>query len=259
MSAMPTMPTPPTDAPPPRGRAPWPEIDRLPADTALDIPTDLGWYAAAKTAFDYTAALALLPLALVLMAVAAVAVKLTSPGPVFYTQTRVGLNGRWYKIIKIRAADDVAPPERRERAEGARHVAPAHGTRARDARQVRHRPLADRVPALPGVGQHLGVDQKAVGARQHVTEYFAAENFQRAIAVADSRAEERAHEQVVAAGEEPAQARVLSVAAVADRDRGRQCVVGQQRQVGQSNCPSASVNATIGKRAAVNPVRSAAP
>ena len=33
---------------------------------------------------------------------AAVAVKLTSPGPVFYSQTRVGLNGRKYKIIKIR-------------------------------------------------------------------------------------------------------------------------------------------------------------
>ncbi len=101
MTAVPTPPpTPPTA---PHDRAPWPEIDRLPADTVLDIPTDLGWYAAAKTAFDYAAALALLPLALVLIALAAVAVKLTSPGPVFYTQTRVGLNGRKYKIIKIRS------------------------------------------------------------------------------------------------------------------------------------------------------------
>lgn len=101
MSAMPT--PPPTAAARPHDRAPWPEIDRLPADTALDIPTDLGWYAAAKTAFDYAAALAALPFALLLMAAAAVAVKLTSPGPVFYTQTRVGLNGRKYKIIKIRS------------------------------------------------------------------------------------------------------------------------------------------------------------
>ena len=78
----------------PAGREPWPEIDRLPADTVLDITADLGWYAAAKTAFDYSVALAALPFALVLIGLAALAVKLTSPGPVFYSQTRVGLAGR---------------------------------------------------------------------------------------------------------------------------------------------------------------------
>lgn len=104
MSAAPTLPPTPTPAPAPRptGREPWPEIDCLASDTVIDLPANLGWYAAAKTAFDYAAALALLPPALVLIALAAVAVKLTSPGPVFYTQTRVGLNGRKYKIIKIR-------------------------------------------------------------------------------------------------------------------------------------------------------------
>jgi lipopolysaccharide/colanic/teichoic acid biosynthesis glycosyltransferase len=107
MSAAPTLPPTPTapNAPNPAGppdREPWPEIDCLPADTVIDLPANFGWYAAAKTAFDYAAALALLPFALVLIAFAAVAVKLTSAGPVFYTQTRVGLNGRKYKIIKIR-------------------------------------------------------------------------------------------------------------------------------------------------------------
>ncbi|MBP3959234.1 sugar transferase [Gemmata sp. G18] len=103
MSAVPTYPpTLPTPAPAPK-REPWPEIDRLPADAVVEIPVNLGWYAAAKTVFDYAVALALLPLALVLMAFAAIAVKITSPGPVFYTQTRVGLNGRKYKIIKIRS------------------------------------------------------------------------------------------------------------------------------------------------------------
>ena len=103
MSAAPTMtpPTPPA-APRPHRRAPWPEIDCLTADTVIDVPPNLGWYAAAKTAFDYAAAIGMLPFALFLIACAAVAVKFTSPGPVFYTQTRVGLNGRKYKIIKIR-------------------------------------------------------------------------------------------------------------------------------------------------------------
>ncbi|AWM40182.1 UDP-N-acetylgalactosamine-undecaprenyl-phosphate N-acetylgalactosaminephosphotransferase [Gemmata obscuriglobus] len=103
MSAAPTTLLTPPNSPAPANRETWPEIDRLPADTVLDIRADLGWYAAVKTAFDYGAALALLPFALVLIGLAALAVKLTSPGPVFYTQTRVGLNGRKYKIIKIRS------------------------------------------------------------------------------------------------------------------------------------------------------------
>jgi lipopolysaccharide/colanic/teichoic acid biosynthesis glycosyltransferase len=101
MSAAPAVPIPaPTPAPP--AREPWPEIDCLPADAVVEMEVDLGWYTAAKTAFDYAAALAMLPFALALIALAAVAVKLTSRGPVFYTQTRVGLNGRKYKIIKVR-------------------------------------------------------------------------------------------------------------------------------------------------------------
>jgi lipopolysaccharide/colanic/teichoic acid biosynthesis glycosyltransferase len=103
MSAAPTTSPTPSSAPStPPDREPWPEIDCLTVDTVIDLPTNLGWYAAAKTAFDYAVAFAALPFALVLIGLAAIAVKLTSPGPVFYTQTRVGLNGRKYKIIKIR-------------------------------------------------------------------------------------------------------------------------------------------------------------
>jgi lipopolysaccharide/colanic/teichoic acid biosynthesis glycosyltransferase len=102
MSSAPTIPPTQTEPPAPPEREPWPEIDCLAADTVVDLPANLGWYAAAKTTFDYCVALAMLPPALVLIALAAVAVKLTSRGPVFYTQTRVGLNGRKYKIIKIR-------------------------------------------------------------------------------------------------------------------------------------------------------------
>jgi lipopolysaccharide/colanic/teichoic acid biosynthesis glycosyltransferase len=105
MSAAPTTPLTPTRTarpPAPADRGAWPEIDRLSADTVVDLPPAVGWYSAAKAALDYAVALALLPGALVLMALAAAAVKLTSPGPAFYTQTRVGLNGRKYKIIKVR-------------------------------------------------------------------------------------------------------------------------------------------------------------
>src|SRR5207244_5999717 len=37
-----------------------------------------------------------------LIGLSALVVRLTSPGPVFYTQTRVGLGGRRFKIYKIR-------------------------------------------------------------------------------------------------------------------------------------------------------------
>jgi lipopolysaccharide/colanic/teichoic acid biosynthesis glycosyltransferase len=98
MSIPPKRPAPPAaDA-----RAPWPEIDRLLPDACVDVALCPGWYAAGKVVLDYVAAALLLPFALVLIGLAALAVKATSPGPAFYTQTRVGLNGRRYRIVKLR-------------------------------------------------------------------------------------------------------------------------------------------------------------
>jgi len=95
-----THPPPHTGADP--DREPWPEIDRLTPDVGVELAVCPTWYAGAKVLFDYLAAALLLPFALPLIGLAAVAVRLASPGPVFYTQTRVGLNGRRYTIYKIR-------------------------------------------------------------------------------------------------------------------------------------------------------------
>lgn len=55
-----------------------------------------------KSTFDYVlAALLLLP-AIPLMVLAAMLVRMTSRGPAFYVQTRVGRHGRPYRLIKIR-------------------------------------------------------------------------------------------------------------------------------------------------------------
>jgi exopolysaccharide biosynthesis polyprenyl glycosylphosphotransferase len=48
-------------------------------------------------------ALILLVLTLPLMLLTALLVKLESPGPVFYSQERVGLNGRVFKVVKFRS------------------------------------------------------------------------------------------------------------------------------------------------------------
>jgi lipopolysaccharide/colanic/teichoic acid biosynthesis glycosyltransferase len=61
-----------------------------------------GLYPAVKAAADFTLALVLLVLAAPVVAVAALLVKLTSRGPAFYSQTRLGRHGRPYRIYKLR-------------------------------------------------------------------------------------------------------------------------------------------------------------
>jgi O-antigen biosynthesis protein WbqP len=59
-------------------------------------------YQTAKRFFDVSAALALAPLAIVLMGAVAVAVQLTSPGPALIMSKRVGRGGARFWMAKIR-------------------------------------------------------------------------------------------------------------------------------------------------------------
>jgi lipopolysaccharide/colanic/teichoic acid biosynthesis glycosyltransferase len=61
-----------------------------------------GLYTAIRPVLDTVLALALLVLLSPVLLLACLLVKLTSRGPVFYTQTRLGLNGRPFTIIKLR-------------------------------------------------------------------------------------------------------------------------------------------------------------
>jgi sugar transferase (PEP-CTERM system associated) len=56
-----------------------------------------------KRAFDIVVSVGLLILTLPLLAVTACAIKLESPGPIFYQQQRVGLRGRSFTILKFRS------------------------------------------------------------------------------------------------------------------------------------------------------------
>ena len=80
----------------------WPEIDWLSPAARVDVAPPPGWYAASKPAVDYVLAVVLLALTMPLIAACWVLVKLTSPGPGFYTQTRAGRGQRPYKIVKLR-------------------------------------------------------------------------------------------------------------------------------------------------------------
>lgn len=55
-----------------------------------------------KRAIDIAGSLVGLILSSPLLLISAIAIKLDSPGPVFFTQTRVGRNGRRFKIYKLR-------------------------------------------------------------------------------------------------------------------------------------------------------------
>lgn len=69
-------------------------------------PVRHGWYLPIKVAADCGAALFLLILFAPLIGLMAALVKLTSRGPAFYMQMRVGRNGRLFTIYKIRTMVD---------------------------------------------------------------------------------------------------------------------------------------------------------
>src|SRR5207302_278403 len=73
-----------------------------PAGQGAIRPMRYHWYLPCKAVVDRVLALVLLVLASPLIALAALLVKLTSRGPAFYTQTRLGLDGRPFTIYKLR-------------------------------------------------------------------------------------------------------------------------------------------------------------
>jgi lipopolysaccharide/colanic/teichoic acid biosynthesis glycosyltransferase len=83
---------------PARGRK---AADPSPLRTTIR-PLRHGWYRPYKRAGEFTAALVLFVLTAPLVLVLAALVKLTSRGPAFYTQTRIGQNGRLFTIYKLR-------------------------------------------------------------------------------------------------------------------------------------------------------------
>jgi lipopolysaccharide/colanic/teichoic acid biosynthesis glycosyltransferase len=71
---------------------------------SVDLETPLAWsvYVVLKTVLEFLVALCLLVVAGPVILLCAVLVRLTSRGPAFYSQTRLGRNGRPYSIYKLR-------------------------------------------------------------------------------------------------------------------------------------------------------------
>ncbi len=78
------------------------DMNGLPVLTLRDIPLHNGYHRFVKRMFDIVFSAIVLILSLPLFLILAVIVKLSSPGPVFFVQERVGLDRRLFKLIKFR-------------------------------------------------------------------------------------------------------------------------------------------------------------
>jgi exopolysaccharide biosynthesis polyprenyl glycosylphosphotransferase len=82
-------------------------FDGLPL-LSVEQPRFTGWRRVVKGALDRSVALAALVVLSPVFAALALAVRLTSPGPVLYRQQRVGLGGRHFTMLKFRSMVDGA-------------------------------------------------------------------------------------------------------------------------------------------------------
>ena len=89
------------------------DLDGLPIINVNDVPLQ-GFNAWLKRAIDVVLSAAALLVLAVPAALIALAVKLTSPGPVFYRQERMGLDGKAFSVYKFRSmyadAEDTSGP-----------------------------------------------------------------------------------------------------------------------------------------------------
>ncbi len=86
------------------------DLDGIPVISLAETPIQ-GWNWVQKRTMDICISAALLALATVPFAVVAVLIKLTSKGPVFYTQQRMGLDGKPFTIYKFRSMREDAEKE----------------------------------------------------------------------------------------------------------------------------------------------------
>ncbi|AUS10180.1 UDP-phosphate N-acetylgalactosaminyl-1-phosphate transferase [Laceyella sacchari] len=68
-----------------------------------EMKTPASFYLAFKRGFEIVFSIGLLLFTLPVLILTAIAIKLESPGPIFYKQERVGLNGKTFNIFKLRS------------------------------------------------------------------------------------------------------------------------------------------------------------
>jgi lipopolysaccharide/colanic/teichoic acid biosynthesis glycosyltransferase len=139
---------------------------RLPRATANDAPSTErmpgGWYWPVKRLLDILAVLVLAIPALIAIALSMLIVRLTSRGPAIYSQVRLGLHGRPFRIFKIRSMYHEC-----ERYSGARWSTPGDNRVTPVGRFLRRSHL-DELPQLWNI---LIGDMSLIGPRPERPEF----------------------------------------------------------------------------------------
>jgi len=138
------------------------QLDGVPILSLRQSPV-YGWNALVKRAFDLTVGSLCLLLAAPLMAVIALVIKLTSPGPVLYRQRRMGLDGQEFTMLKFRTMRVDAE------AEGPVWSQPADPRRTRIGAWLRRTSLDE----LPNLFNVLAGQMSLVGPRPERPEFIA--------------------------------------------------------------------------------------
>lgn len=87
------------------------EFDGLPIISLQDSPL-YGWNMVVKRTFDVIVSIVAIIITSPVMLIAALAIKLTSSGPVFFRQERMSLNGKKFMMLKFRSMDVARGPEK---------------------------------------------------------------------------------------------------------------------------------------------------
>lgn len=149
----------------------------LPPDAIVASPRRALGYASCKRAIDVVLAILGLVLTSPAFLLAALFVKLTSPGPVFFVQTRVGRGGKTFRCYKFRSMITGAESLQKHLAEQSQHEDPRTFKMRRDPRvtkvgEILRKTSVDELPQLVNV---LKGDMSIVGPRpplpQEVAKY----------------------------------------------------------------------------------------
>jgi lipopolysaccharide/colanic/teichoic acid biosynthesis glycosyltransferase len=135
-------PPPPGTSPRERAEAPSPSADRIPA--------------VIRRAIDIVVSASVLILSAPLLALAAVAIRVETPGPVIYSQRRAGLDGRLFDVLKLRTMVD-----------GAEHIGAGLAVNENDSRITRVGALLRRtsLDELPNLVNVLRGEMSLIGPR----------------------------------------------------------------------------------------------
>lgn len=87
------------------------QLGRLQMLDLTTTPADLPDYILLKRVFDVCFSATVLVLAAPFMGLIALLIRLTSPGPIFFVQERIGLNGIPFRMYKFRTMNTVSPSE----------------------------------------------------------------------------------------------------------------------------------------------------